>query len=519
MINSTFFGFTSAQRAMNASQQALNVTGQNISNVNTDGYARQRVDLASAGSTSNRSMYAMQGSFQVGGGVDINGISQIRNPFLDVRYRKETAQVGEQDAKLSSLNDLEKVFDEVANTGVSAQIDDFIKQLNAYSQETGSAEFDSIARSSADMLIKSFNQYAMQLEAARGQQESDFQKIALDSFNSILQNIAGLNQSIKENAIHGDPSLELSDQRNLLLDQLSQFMDISVSYRSVAVNSERSVEEMIITAKGSDPTKDVALLDHTAAASVVWTSGGPLAITDAAGVLVNRDGNDLNSGSIKGYLTMLNGGGEFDVPRSDRGLAYYEKMLNTVVAKFAAVMNSANDPSGTNPRPLFSTRDGSPDFTAKNIGLSQGWVDNTYGITASRTPDLGIPGSDNSGKRDNVLYIISLFSQKLDFKTPESFPGAGDEKLLFNGSFEECFGNISVVLGVEKQAVQQTFKNKTTVQNALSDAREGISSVSLDEEGINLLRYQKSYNAAARLMTTLDEALDVVINRMGIVGR
>jgi flagellar hook-associated protein 1 FlgK len=67
--------------------------------------------------------------------------------------------------------------------------------------------------------------------------------------------------------------------------------------------------------------------------------------------------------------------------------------------------------------------------------------------------------------------------------------------------------------------MRQLASNHSTVLNGISDLREGMSSVSLDEEGVNLLRYQKSYNAAARLMTTLDEALEILINRMGIVGR
>mgnify|MGYP002511155139 CR=1 FL=1 len=109
-MRSTFAGFTTAQLALRAGQQGLNVTGQNISNINTSGYTRQALDQISLNFT-NGGRYGT--STNIGHGVMVKNITQIRDPFLDIRFRTEIAQVGEADVKLSSLKELESIFDEV----------------------------------------------------------------------------------------------------------------------------------------------------------------------------------------------------------------------------------------------------------------------------------------------------------------------------------------------------------------------------------------------------------------------
>jgi len=102
-------------------------------------------------------------------------------------------------------------------------------------------------------------------------------------------------------------------------------------------------------------------------------------------------------------------------------------------------------------------------------------------------------------------------------KADQSFEYNGLQ--FFKGSFYSCFANIESTLGVDTKSAQTTLTNQISVLNQTSNSRDAVSGVQLDEEGMNMMHYNQSYTAAARLMTTLDEALDTLINRTGVVGR
>ncbi len=250
----------------------------------------------------------------------------------------------------------------------------------------------------------------------------------------------------------------------------------------------------------------------------------------------------LGDGTLKGTLDFLNKKGDFD-GTTFKGVGYYEEALNSLVNVFANVFNDLNqqpriqrdadgnpvldanknvipvlDAGGNlifDPAPLFETTDGrvdangDPVFTASNIKIAEDWINGTYRLTASTvlTPE----GTIGSTASDNLLRMIDAMS------ADQTFSANGVR--FFKGSFYNCFANIESTLGVDKKSAETTLKNRIAVLNETSNSRDAISGVQLDEEGMNLMHYNQSYTAAARLMTTLDEALDTLINRTGVVGR
>jgi len=110
MLRSTFYSFTTALRGLNTAQKQLDVTGQNISNVSTTGYTRQRADTYASSAAGYGDKYAsIVNSSLVGQGSVVSGISQIRDPFLDVRFRRESSAVGEQDSKANCMEGIESI--------------------------------------------------------------------------------------------------------------------------------------------------------------------------------------------------------------------------------------------------------------------------------------------------------------------------------------------------------------------------------------------------------------------------
>ena len=275
---STFGAFTMARLGIYASQKGLDVTGNNISNINTTGYTRQVLDQISL-RVGGKDRYSSTYDSRTGSGTLVTGISQIRDPYLDIRFRTEQASVGAMDAKLAGLEDLAGVLDEVADgegDGIlQAQFNDLVSQLQALSN--GRVTDDSLVRSSADSLVKLFNNYASRLEGIKEDYEDILEQDVKD-VNDILTSIRELNESIQKSEIHGDSALELRDERNLLIDQLSEYMKIDVIYEPVQIGAGAAVDKLVIRTSGN-PSRTIVDGSYVAELSLRERLTAPLRMT------------------------------------------------------------------------------------------------------------------------------------------------------------------------------------------------------------------------------------------------
>lgn len=250
MLRSTFYTFTTALRGMNVAQKGLDITGQNISNAKTPGYTRQRADIYAAVAGGYGDRYATKMSTMAGQGAIVDSISQIRDQFLDVRFRRETA-VGSEDAtKLGVMNDLERFFNEIEKSGLQDSFNTFVTRLQQLSRNVESPEFDNLARDAAQSLAMQLNHYAHQLKSVREGQEYNLREVDVPEINDILKKIGELNKSIREVQANGGPALELKDERNLLLDKLSSHVDINVKYTPNYMAGDLMVEDVTISLIG-----------------------------------------------------------------------------------------------------------------------------------------------------------------------------------------------------------------------------------------------------------------------------
>ena len=227
MIRSTFAGFTTAQLGMSASQRALDVTGQNIANINTPGYTRQRLDIASL-NTQRGDFYNTSSNIKVGFGVEMTRISQLRDPFLDSQYRSQISKLGTTDAHAAGFEQLATIFDESTMLGVRNAFISLSSSLNTLSKEAGNKENDTAVRSNMQVLLNLFHDAAVRLQDIREDTQRGFATTDIKDVNELLDNIAELNKSIKTSQVLGNPALELQDQRNSLLDELGSYLPITV---------------------------------------------------------------------------------------------------------------------------------------------------------------------------------------------------------------------------------------------------------------------------------------------------
>ena len=215
----TFDAFTAARLGIYAAQQGFRVSGNNISNINTEGYTRQRLDQVSfkAGAYD---MYRSQLDNHVGSGALVMNINQIRDPYLDVRYRNVSADVGYHGAMLAGLQNIAAILDEIGKGEdvssnekgdglLHAQLQDLAKKLRAFAENPTTLN-DTLVRNSAQTLCYLFNDYARKLETFYEETKVDFGD-QVTEVNECLKNIRDLNREIRDCEIYGDNALELRE--------------------------------------------------------------------------------------------------------------------------------------------------------------------------------------------------------------------------------------------------------------------------------------------------------------------
>lgn len=263
-MTSFFSGFTIAKLGIRSSQQGLQITGNNISNINTTGYTRQRIEQISLRSgTTDR--YANSTDIRIGMGSLVTNISQIRDPYLDIRYRNEAANVGYYDEKLTNLDDLTSILDEVTKNGLHTGIEELRTQLEKLvdgSNNPNNQELQNAVRGAAQELVSLLNKYSADLKTLK-ENAVDGLEQNKDTVNTILTNIRDLNVEIRNSQIHGDNALELVDRRNSLIDELSEYVKIKVTYTDEIIADGIKVDRLTIEldSPGTDPSDRLTLVD------------------------------------------------------------------------------------------------------------------------------------------------------------------------------------------------------------------------------------------------------------------
>lgn len=238
MVRSTFAGFSTALSALQANQKRLDIIGQNLSNMNTPGYTRQELKTSSLNYTSPVSKYMNGTEIIVGFGVHMDKVAQIRDPYLDIQYRDQMQKSGYTDSIQTALDRLAKVFDESNITGINNAFND-IRDALINMQDVANVNdpiFETELRNRMKALTNLLNDADRQITESERQEfikldgKSTSENGAVQRVNDILQQVGNLNRQIKQNQILGQQSLELMDERNLLLDELASYIPIEVTY-------------------------------------------------------------------------------------------------------------------------------------------------------------------------------------------------------------------------------------------------------------------------------------------------
>jgi flagellar hook-associated protein 1 FlgK len=488
---STFSGISTALSSLIAQRTALDVAGQNVANANTEGYTRQRADLGAVSTVQVASMFST--STGIGSGVRVTGISRAADPFLDTKLRTQTSGAAYLAARASAYATLEARLGEPGDNGLSDQLSAFwagwSDVANSPDQVPTRAVLLDNARQLVDMIRDQYNGVASQWSDTRSTTVS-----LVDQVNALAANVADLNARIRDITNSGGAANELSDRRDLALTQLAGLVGATTQTREDGLVDVYVGGNALVFGVGARQLAVTGAQDFSQAAGYD-TDGTPLAGGPASVSLTwaDKPGQTVvpAGGTVVGLLTVLapaatDGSGTGGV------LAEAALRLNDVATTLAAKVNalysgSLTIPGGTAVGDFFDVSAAGPAALA-------------LAVVPTQAEDVGVAGAGLGGTDASVAQAIA------DLAAATDGPDAAWSKAVVE------IGNRSAA-AQSRSAVAESAR-ASAEQDQLANA-----SVDTDEETVNMIATQRAYEAAARVLTVLDEMLDTLINKTGLVGR
>jgi flagellar hook-associated protein 1 len=505
-MGSTFQGLEIARSALFAQQTALYTTSNNIANANTDGYTRQRVNFEQISPYPAAGRNRPQVVGQQGTGVEASSIERIRNTYLDAQYRSQTGTASYWSTKADALSRMEGVINEPSDTGLSAVMDEFwssLQDLSATPEESGAR---SVALQKGQAVAESFNYISNSLSNVRTDLKDQMDNVSVKSINSYMNQINELNKQIADMEPHGMVSNDLYDKRDVLIDELSTMVNIKVDYEKSGGLAPQAAQGIA----------RITLVDEQGAAQAVLVDPETKTFQELS-VQYGEDENGMQAvesvtfGDTKIAVEDFTSKGELKGLIDSYGYledgsvkgTYPEMMqnLDKMAFSFASAMNEVQQAGYTKAGEVsgidFFDAGDAEYGAAANISLSDAIDGN---------PDLIAASADGtSGNGENAKKLSEAMRTPMD--------GLG------NTSVSSFYEGMIGTLGVSAQEANRQAANSISLVDQADMQRQSVSSVSLDEEMTNMIKFQHAYNAAARSMTAVDEMLDTIINNMGLVGR
>ena len=432
----TLQGLQTALSGLLAEQQALDVTGNNIANSDTEGYSRQTAVLATNNAITIPATSPITGQgAQLGSGVNVETITRIRNTYLDAQYRAQNSALSDASTQSEELAQAQSAFNEPSAASVASQLSTFWNAWNSLADSPTSEAAKAGVVSAGRQLATTLNELSGQLETIS--QQAGEQYAALTGPTGEVQDyasqIAQLNGQIKLAEEAGQHPNDMLDRRDLLLDKLSTLAQITVT-------EQPDHTDTVSFGGAAEP-----LVEGT---TVNW----PQALTESAG------------GKLGALLSLTAPGGE---------LTATQTALDEVAATLANTVNTLHTST-----PFFSGE------TAATISVA---VD---------PAEVQASGSKAPGGNEVALAIAALRG----------------------GAAEQAYSTLVERVGSDVKTAQDEQANLQTTLTAISNQRQSVSGVSLDEEMTNLISFQRGYQASARTLTAMDEMLETLIEHTGTVG-
>ncbi len=477
-----------------ANKKALDTVSHNISNVNNPSYTRQSAIHASSTYTKSP-----DGKYQLGSGVKVEEIRQIRDEFLDLKFRSELEFYGYWKANNRIYGEIESIFnegpkdvvDEGSKNGLQNILRSLWENLDELNKEPDSLTVRSMFHESGVAFTETVNHIYTQLDNLQFNLNREIIS-KVEEINNILKGIADINNKIKLAEAYGHyvQANDYRDTRNQQLDRLSQLIPVRYYENN---NSEIVVSlfgRSLVNGSYINPIK--IEYDNRGFGNIYWSD--------------TKDPIDLGErGELGGYIATR-----------DKAVDEYKRRLNIMVQTLAIEVNKIHE-KGTNLRGetgiKFFIPENEEEIDASNIRVNPILID-VDRIAASET---GAIGDGEIAKK-----ILEIRDKHIFLNYDEYGKDIYNDILEDTGKsigIDEFYRDLIISIGVERNKANKIELNQGILLKQIDDRRKTISDVSLDEEMAFMLQYQHSYIANSRVINAIDEMIETIVTRTGLVGR
>ncbi len=504
----TFLGIHIATRGLYTSQAALSVTTHNLSNIETPGYSRQ-VPLQRAAGPSMA--YSVRG--QIGIGSQIDTIQRIRDWRLDQKYWQENNAMGEWESKQTVFNEMELILGEPSSNSFSTVFNSFYSSMEVLSKSAGDSSVRTSFRQAAADICEYFNNTSNRFQQMRNDLNGDVQA-TVNQINSFSQQIAELNERIRQTMLAGGAANDLEDQRGLLLDQLSKLAKVEVTATMESMPNGSQMSTLSVSVNGSTLINDskARLL-----ACYQIQDGGSQDGLYGVRWQDTGDSFDPGGGSLKGVLDLRDGSGE---DSNFKGVPYYLNQLNEFARTFAKALNEGIFKDGSSYYPGHAGGQGLDGSTGIRL----------FSFEHKSSADLMASGSDQNAVYSHItaanLTLSADIEADLNKIAAASASGGQDNneniqqliklckdtKMFDTGTPEDFMNSIIAALATDSSHAQKSADRQGRIMKTVAGWRTSISGVSSNEETSNFARYQQAYSASGKMVSVWDEIYKETIN-------
>lgn len=445
-----------ATQSMLAQELELQVTNNNIANANTAGYTRETVNLAQADPI-------QEGSLSVGTGVTVEGIQSLSDTLLTMRIQQQTSDESKATAQVNALDEVQTLFPS-SGTSVSTALSGFFTSLSALSTDPSNSADRQTVMSDAQTLVQQFNSVSSGLTDTTSGLNTTVQT-DVTQINQLSAQAATLNQQLVEQTAAGQSTGTVSDQLNEAESQLAALTNISVIHTTQG--------DSITTGAGT------ALVLGTQSYALQTATGtdGNIQVLDSSNTNIT---STISSGDLGGVLEVR-----------DTQIPSLLTSLDTLANQFATAFNAAQakgyDETGNAGTNLFTV----PSTVAGSAAAISLVTTSGSAIAAS-----SVSGAGASGDNENLVNLTALQSSAL---------ASGESATTMSSDLVYQVGTLTANATAEQTAVQTSLTSLTSQESS-------VAGVSVDEESANLLRFQQAYEAAAKVISTIQTLFDTTIN-------
>lgn len=582
----SFFGLNVATQGLYTARGALDVTAHNISNAETDGYSRQQAVQQAARPINSGTNVGMWGT-----GSEIIEVSRIRDEYFDFKFWDSNASLGEYKSKALHMEQIEIMFNEPSDSGFTTSFNNFFDSLQDLSKNPADPSYKAKTIGMASSYTAYFNTVATNMNEYQKDLNQEVKQL-VGEINDTATQVAKLNQQIYTLELGGQKANDLRDQRDLLIDKLSEIVPVDVSY----VDDAHGYEEMVLKINGETLVRhnDYNTLeiverqykknpeDADGLFDVSWSNGNTFDIThsnmtgELRAIIDVRDGNNgaNYNGAVKAFddttdpvnptITIENtnridihstgviqidnipvkytdlsfdadGNMVFTLDASDsnfttlqavkatvvgknveigesinyKGIPYYMQKLNEYVRTFATEFNKIHMqgqlPDGSYGKEFFVTKD------INNGGGSPMDLTDPYSYTQITALNFTV-SSEIDGDHTKFATAYSATSGESDNQLVLDLSGIKDGRAFGNSDPANYMEMLIADVGIDSMKASTFYSNQNSINHTIENQRLSILSVDLNEESMNMVKYQQAYNVAAKMISVFDEICDTTIN-------